>query len=61
MGRGGGKRIGARERYAALTAEQRAQVDAIFEPDIACGWIPKEADIEAAIDAVLMADRHSES
>jgi hypothetical protein len=60
MGRRGGKEGSARERYEALTSAQRADVDAMFAPDVARGWIPKETDIEAAIDAVLRADEGRE-
>jgi hypothetical protein len=41
------------EKYESLTPEQQRQVDAILAPEIAKGWIPKDADIFAAIDAVL--------
>lgn len=43
----------ARDRYEALTPEQRQAVDEILRPEMARGWVPKESDITAAIDAVL--------
>lgn len=43
---------GVHAKYEALVPEERCQVYAIFAPDLALGWVPKESDIEAAISLV---------
>ena len=44
----------ARRRLEQLTAEQQAEVRAIFADEVARGWVPAPADIEAAIDVVTL-------
>lgn len=45
-----------RRRYEALTPAQRQSVEAILRPEIERGWIPRRADIEAAITLALAAE-----
>lgn len=39
--------------YEALQNHERDQVDAMLAPSLSKGWIPKPADLEAAIAQVV--------
>jgi len=48
--------VDAREQYENLSPAQQARVDEILGPEMARGWVPKDADIQAAIAVVLRED-----